>query len=777
MARKRRPGYTPPVLEFPKPPPQVQIKPPPVRDAEAADDAAPKSKKKDDAGLDDDQFSALVRTAIENAVNYDETQIQPDRLRNRRFYLGDTDDDIPPQEDGSKVVSRDVRDTLHAMLPSLFRIFFSGDSICEFIPHGPEDEIFAEKATQYVNYLVQREGVMLFYDVFFDALLSKVGVVKLWWDEKLRVEEESCFGLTTDEFSLLLEPDDDSTTIKLLNWNEKPFKADPLASQDPDIPPLPDGTSLIDCRIRRTTRTPYLRFEAIPPEERLIDPLAKSQQGARYWGHKTTKTVDELIAMGYDRDEVEENMTEDEDELHSQERAQRQPGGADPTDDDLPSDGMRNVEYCELFIRCDRDGDGAIELTKVCTMGSARTMVHDEIVPHIQGAEFTAVPQPHIATGRAIADDLIDVQTVQTGLNRGVLESLAHSIYPRYGVVETGVEMNDVLSTAPGQPIRMTAQGNVEPITVDFVGAAALQVSEKWDSIRERRTGVSDQSQGLDPDALQSTPSVAAAAMVSAAQMQTEMVARMLAETGMKTLFKLVLREVVMHQRTPQQIRFNGEWGSVDPRDWNADMDVMVRTGLGRGNDTSKSMALGQILAAQKEAIAQGGPDNPLCNLDQMRRTLAKLTVISGFHNPDEFFNAQPMQKYQQQQQAAQQSPPPPPVEVQVAQIKAKVDNDDNVAKQQLDQQKFELSVWEDCVKLAGQFGIAVPDAQTVIDAIRGPQPLPTESLQHPYPIAAATPALSNVQPPPGLVVPLPHIANAAAAVAAQRGAMPASGP
>jgi hypothetical protein len=774
MARKRRPGYTPPVLSFPALPPQVRIKPPPVRDAEARgdDDDAAKPKRKYDKGLDDTEFGALVRQAISNAINYDETQIQPDRLRNRRFYLGDTDEDIPPIEDGSRVVSRDVRDTLHAMLPSLFRIFFSGDNICEFVPQGPEDEKFAEKATQYVNYLIQREGIMLFHDVFFDALLSKVGVVKLWWDEKLRVEEESCFGLTNDEFSLLLEPEDEATTIKLLNWKERPYTPDPLALLDPEVPMLPPGTSLIDCRIRRTTKSPFLRFEAIPPEERLIDPMAKRQQRARYWGHRTTKTVDELIAMGYDRDEVEENMTTDDDPEHSQERAQRQPGGADPTEDDLPSKGMISVEYCELFIRCDRDGDGAIELWKVCTMGSGRTVVHDEIVTHIQGAEFTAVPQPHIATGRAIADDLIDVQTVQTGLNRGVLESLAHSIYPRYGVVENGVEMNDVLSTAPGQPIRMQAQGNVEPITVDFVGQAALAVSEKWDSIRERRTGVSDQSQGLDPDALQSTPAVAAAAMVTAAQMQTEMVARMLAETGMKTLFKLILKEVVTHQRTPQQIRFNGEWGNVDPREWNADMDVIVRTGLGRGNDTSKSMALTQILSAQKEAIAQGGPDNPLCNLDQMRRTLAKLTVIGGFHNPDEFFNPQPMQTYQQQQQKAAQTPPPPPVEVQVAQIKAKVDDDDNKAKQLLDQSKFEEDVFFKCIEYAGKYGVAVPDAQAVIDAIRGPAPLPSEALQHPYPIAQATPALSNVVPPHGLIVPLPHIANAAAAVAAQRSGM-----
>lgn len=772
MARKRRPGYTPPVLEFPKPPPQVQIKPPPVRDEEAAEDDAPAPKKKYDKGLDDDEFGALVRSAISNAILYDETQLQPDRLRNRSFYLGDTDEWIPPQEDGSKVVSRDIRDTLHAMMPSLFRIFFSGDNICEFVPNGPEDEKFAEKATQYVNYLIQREGVMLFYDVFFDALLSKVGVVKLWWDEKLRVEEESVFGLTSDEFSLLLEPEDDLTTIKLLNWKETPFKPDPLALLDPEIPPIPPGTMLIDCRIRRTTKTPFLRFEAIPPEERLIDPMAKRQQRARYWGHRTMKTVDELIAMGYDREEVEENMTTDDDAEHSMERAQRQPAGIDPADTDLPSQGMIQVEYCELFIRCDRDGDGAIELWKVCTMGSGRKIVNDEIVPHIQGAEFTAVPQPHIATGRAIADDLIDVQTVQTGLNRGTLESLAHSIYPRYAIVENQVEMNDVLSTAPGQPIRMQAIGQVEPITVDFQGQAALAVSEKWDAIRERRTGVSDQTQGLDPDALQSTPAVAAAAMVTAAQMQTEMAARMLAETGMKTLFKLILKEVVTHQRTPQQIRFNGEWGTVDPREWNADMDVIVRTGLGRGNDTSKSLALSQILQSQKEAIAQGGPDNPLCNLDQMRRTLAKLTVIGGFHNPDEFFNPQPMQKYQQAQQAAAQNPPPPPVEVQVAQIKAEVEKADNEAKQQLDQQKFEKDVFFECIEIAGKYGLPVPDAQGVIDAIRGPAPLPSEALQHPYPIAQATPALSNVRPPPGLVVPLPHIANAAAAVAATRGGM-----
>ena len=54
----------------------------------------------------------------------------------------------------SQVVSWDVFETVEGALPSFIEPFFSGDNIGEFLPRGPEDQAYAEQATEYVNYIM-----------------------------------------------------------------------------------------------------------------------------------------------------------------------------------------------------------------------------------------------------------------------------------------------------------------------------------------------------------------------------------------------------------------------------------------------------------------------------------------------------------------------------------------------------------------------------------------------------------------------------------------------
>jgi hypothetical protein len=61
--------------------------------------------------------------------------------------------------------------------------------VVRFEPVGPEDEA-ARQETDYVNhvFMQQNPGFMILYSFIKDALLSKVGIVKVWWEER---EEES----------------------------------------------------------------------------------------------------------------------------------------------------------------------------------------------------------------------------------------------------------------------------------------------------------------------------------------------------------------------------------------------------------------------------------------------------------------------------------------------------------------------------------------------------------------------------------------------------------
>lgn len=755
-------GYTAPVRPVKRMPAQVQMNPSAPSNTMDGENTPDDDGSSDGYGeksdpMDDGEFQALIRSALEIATSYDETQIQPDRLKARRFYLGDMSDDLPARDDGSKVVSYDVRDTIQALLPSMIRIFCSGDAICEFIPVRPEDAAGAKQATDYVNYLIQsRLGVKAVVDIITDAAMSKIGAVKWWWDESVRVEESEFSGLTPADMGMVLTPSSDDEKITLLSYHSEPVTpAEIVPNELNPQPELTQGMQLTDCRIRRVTTEKKLRIEAIPPEERRIDPKARSLTTARFWAHVTTKTHGELIDMGYDEEFIEAHSSGNEDDVsNTQERALRQPSQIDPAREDLPSKDMMDIFYAEIWIRCDRDGDGHQELVKACCIGNAYAVAHEEVVDQFQCAEFQTITQPHIATGRALADDVIDIQICKTGLIRNVMESLPHSIYPRLAIVEDGVNMDDVLSTVPGQPIRMDSIGNVQAIITEFVGQPALDTIAYFDGVKERRTGISDSASGLDADALQSTAQVAANAIVSASQAQIEMIARMIAETGFKPLFAGLLREVVKNQNQPDQIELNGTWVTLDPRPWNADMEVRVHTGLGRGDDQTKMQALTFILSKQEAAIQQGGPSNPVVSLSQYVATLAKVMKLAGYTNISEFMNPNP--------QIPPPQPPQPPVELQIAQLRNQTVQGAKQASSQLDIWKWEAEVFFKCLDAAAKNGIVPPDAQTVINAIRGGQiqMLPNEQNVHPYPVAPPTPALSPVHAPPGFNVPLPHVAG-----------------
>src|SRR5207253_7325533 len=109
------------------------------------------------------------------------------------YYLGDMTRDMPAPEGRSRAVSSDVADTIEGLMPSLMDIFCGADEVVRFEPVGAEDEAAAQQETDYVNqvFMQQNPGFMVMYSFIKDALLSKVGIVKVFWDEREQEERET----------------------------------------------------------------------------------------------------------------------------------------------------------------------------------------------------------------------------------------------------------------------------------------------------------------------------------------------------------------------------------------------------------------------------------------------------------------------------------------------------------------------------------------------------------------------------------------------------------
>jgi hypothetical protein len=613
----------------------------------AANGEMPEDMEEEDGfqGVTEDDLHGIVSAEIDDAVDYVDDVISPQRATAGEYYKGEP---FGNEEEGrSQVVSMDVRDTVQAIMPSIMRVFFSASNVVEYAPNGPEDVQSAEQATEYVNYCLTRDNNFfnVCYSSFKDALIRKNGIMKIWWDEEKNVETIDYTGLDEQSFTVLVsDPDVELRDVQIETSETETAGPDGMMmmSQTP---------ATYSCTVVRTTTKGRVAVASVPPEEFLIDRQAKSLEEAEFVGHRRYVTVSDLVKMGYDLDEIEDLGYETTEDFNGNEEAfDRNPDatilGAGRTD--LAS---RKIEYIEAYLYVDMDGDGIAELRRVCVGGSAYRILHNEPCDHIPFVDFCPDPEPHTFFGMSIADVVMDIQLIKSNILRNMLDSLAQSIHPRTAVVEGQVNLEDVMNTEVGGVIRMRAPGMVQPFSQPFVGQAAFPMLQYMDELRENRTGISKAAAGLDANALQSSTRAAVAATVTAAQQHIELICRIFAETGMKSLFKKALYLVTTYQDAPRMIRLRNQFVPIDPRVWDASMDVLVNVALGTGTNEEKLAFLAQVAQKQEMLIQQGGvQNNPLVDLAQYRNTLAQMLALAGFKDPNMFFK-----------DPATQPPPPPP--------------------------------------------------------------------------------------------------------------------
>jgi len=628
--------------------------------------------------MTDQELQGIVGKEIDDSIDYIDNWVSPVRATATQYYRGEPFGD--EEEGRSQVVSMDVRDTVQAIMPSLMRIFHGSDRTVEYVPQGAEDVASAKQATEYANYIVNRDnnGFLEMHSAFMDALVRKVGILKCYWEDKTDFETIEYTGVDDNALAALMADPDAEVEIDV---SEPVGEAqmDPMTGQI-IMPPM-----VHDLRVTYTRPDGRVKLEALPPEEFLISREAKSVEDADYVAHRRIVTVSELVAMGYDYDEVYSLSSSHDDMDTNVERNTRNPALSNDMNSREDA-AMRKVLYVESYIRVDFDGDGIAELRKICTGGDGNVILNNEPCAMAPFATICPDPEPHDFFGMSVADTVLDIQRIKSVIMRNTLDSLSLSIHPRIAVVEGMVNMDDVMNTEMGAIVRQRAAGQVQPLTTPFVGQQAFPVLQYMDEIKEARTGISKASMGLDAGALQSSTATAVAATISSAQQHIEMIARVFAETGVKRLYELVLYNITTHQDKARMIRLNNDFVEMDPRVWNSNMDVSVNVALGRGSDTERMMMLRQIGEMQKEAMSTMGPQNPLTDITKLSNTLKEMTVLAGFKDTSQFWG-----------DPAQYQPPPegpkePTVEEQLVQVQIQsiqADMQKKAAELDLERQKM----------------------------------------------------------------------------------------
>jgi hypothetical protein len=577
--------------------------------------------------MDDNKLKGILDAEIDNSIGYVDTETTEARRKALTYYNREPYGN--EVEGRSSIVTGEVAEVVDGALPQLLRIFTQSDELCRFEPKGPGDEEGAKQATEYCNlvFFQDNDGVILMHNWFKDALLQKNGIVKYWWEDSADPTKEKYKDLSAEELQLLFA----DGTMELVSQDMKEVSP---AGIDPTGMIIP-ATFSYDVVVMKKKESGRVKIANVPPEEFLISKRDKNIKDARFIAHRINMTRSDLIAAGYSKDIVD-NLPAYSDLTYTPERIARFDRGEMPDETQSLDFSMQDIEVFECYIRTDYDEDGIAELRKVTYAGSE--ILDNEEVDHIPFASVCPIPMPHKFFGQSLADRSMDIQLIKSTITRQILDNMYLTNMPRMTAIDGQVNMDDLLTVAPNGVVRMKTPGAVQALTVPATAAQSFPMLEYLDSVMQKRSGVAQAGQVLDPSILQNTTATAIAAMQQSGAGRIEMIARIFADTGVKDLFTGIFHLLCKYQDKERVIRLRGKYINIDPREWANNYDMEVNVGLGTGNKDQQMAMAAMVLQKQEQILQTQGPANPLVSVAQYRETLGRFIEAAGFNDSTEFF-------------------------------------------------------------------------------------------------------------------------------------------
>lgn len=644
--------------------------------------------------LSDSEIITMVEAEAELALGF-----RDEISRKRRILLDyyNTEPFGDEVKGRSRWVSPDVANTVEWMLPSILRVFTQGRHVGRFEADLPDNDEEATQKTELTNYVFMRQndGTLTLYNMFKDALLQFLGVVKVAWITEKVVTEEKYDGLSQDEFDKLKA--DKETKIEDFEQSE--------TLQGPTF----------KATVKRTTEKGKVNYLGIPGEEFLINRDARDFVGPRFIGHRTEHTTrSDLIEMGFNKKVVNALP---KDGKHRRTEAtfarRRQVLG---TGENNPTTSAANdiITLLECYPKLDIDEDGIAERWQIFIAG--HKILQKELWDQHPFAVAVPVPMPHVAIGTCPAEQAADFQLVKSVLGRNGLDNIYNTNWNRM-VYNERVDLDDLFTARPGGGIGVEGAGPVQdaifPLVQDSQIDGILLAIEAMDGALEQRTGVNRHNQGIDADSLNKT-ATGFKGMRDDSMQRIELIARLFASTGVRQIFRLTAALLSKHQDTAMHIKVTGAPMEIDPTAWRENLDVHVDVGLGSGDRNEKITNLSFILQDQAQLIAEGS----LLSDDGKRyNTRKKLITEIGLKDTDLYYNdpdddqqtllAENQQLTKLVEQMQQQANPLAEAEMvkaqaSIAQTDAKIINDMRLEIMKLTekQREFDLTLRKDLTEL-----------------------------------------------------------------------------
>lgn len=641
------------------------------------------------AKMKDDTLLSLLQRYEDEASEYTFGALRTSRERAYKDYFQQP---YGNEEEGwSQLVTSDVQDTVEWVLPDLLDQFLSTDKVVEFEPTRAADKQGAEQATDTCNYvfLKQNNGFLILYTAFKDALIAKNSATHWFKQTYTQVEKNPLRGVP-EEVILVAEQD---------GW-ERPDKGE-IESIPPQPMPQPDGSvmmspPLFSLVMTRQVEKKRIKIETFEPERLHVQ---------RYWAspilddcpyvcREMPVTLSDLKEMGIKGVTAEDLAASDRDGSAIDDLARRsrqdEPGQyyLDDRSNEVESDDeSQTVGWLRWeWVLADKDGDGIAERLEVLRLADKILRVEEcSQVPIATGSPILVA---HQWDGMSVAETVADLQRLRTELMRQTVNNAMLANNPRTTVLTDAqgaprANIDDLLDGRPGGILRQSQMDAIGTQVTPFVGNAMFTMMEYIDQMREQRTGITKQQQGMDPNSLRTDRTAQEVVLTAnAARQRVKLIARIFAETLVKPIFKGILRLLTEGDMQPIAYRLREQFVEFDPNEWLDEYDMTCNVGLGTGDRDQMLATLNRTFQTQM-GLMQTPIGSAMVTPQQIYNTQAKMLDIAGCKNVGDYFTQPPPGPMPQ-------PPQQPPYQVQIKQMELQADAQKFQAESVKDQQKFQ---------------------------------------------------------------------------------------
>lgn len=632
-------------------------------------------KSQDYKKLNDEHIVSIVDTNLRRSIGYYDSDLSKERRLVMDYYAAKRPK--PVHKGNSKYVSQDVYDAVESMKAALLETFSTGNKTLRFAPQNADDVDTADVCTEYTDYVLHRQNNLFetMQTVIHDGLIARAGIAKVFWCMQDESTLEYVENLTEEELNALLA--EDNVEIEEIEQDEF-------------------GMSSGDLRVTRDTS--YVKVEAIPPEEFLIEPQAKSLETVSFCAHRTKKSISELIEMGYKEalvDKIADN--EDTDFDNDPEILARH--------DDIGADRGFNVEgyqrqtrqvtVVEAYIELDIEATGIAELYRV--VKASNVLLEKELVSRRPFVAFVPLPIPHAFHGNNFAEKILGIQNARTVLTRSILDHAMITNNPRYTALKGGLtNPRELIDNRVGGVVNITRPDAISTMPQSSLNPFIFQTIQMLDEDKEDTSGVSRLSQGLNKDAISKQNSAAMVEQLATmSQQRQKIIARNFANNFLKPLFSMVYQLVVENESEEKIVELAGRYVPINPSTWTDKRDVQVEYHLGYGDQeqlVQKHLSFHQLFSSDPALEQMYAPQNKY-------KMLASVLDKSGIKNVADFLTdpamipPQPPDPNEQlQMEMAQQQMQLQERQTAVAEMKVQMDAQIKQMKHELDTLKAQQS-------------------------------------------------------------------------------------